>query len=145
MRLSSYISNFRTHTRDIFQVNFLWNCPQLNATEPHWCLVNIWFRQWLGAVRQDAIIWTSVDPDACRHMAFLVHNKLRKHGLTSVKNQPLSWKGTDDVCWWQKNHKKRIMEWQYSDMSPSVDQFDNAATNRTSAIRKGRDYVYGKW
>ena len=28
-----------------------------------------WLRQWLGAVRQHVIIWASVDPDLCRHMA----------------------------------------------------------------------------
>ena len=28
-----------------------------------------WFRQWLGAVRQQAITWTSVDQDLQRHMA----------------------------------------------------------------------------
>ena len=33
-----------------------------------------WFRQWLGAVRQQAITWANVDPDLCRHMASLGHN-----------------------------------------------------------------------
>ena len=28
-----------------------------------------WFRQWLGAVRQQAITWANVDPDLCHHMA----------------------------------------------------------------------------
>ena len=39
-----------------------------------------WFRQWLGAVRQQAITWANVDPDLCRQMAslglnFWDHNK----------------------------------------------------------------------
>ena len=35
-----------------------------------------WFRLWLGAVRQQAITWASVDLDLCRHMASLGHNEL---------------------------------------------------------------------
>ena len=35
-----------------------------------------WFRQWLGAVRQQAITWANVDPDLCRQMASLGHNEL---------------------------------------------------------------------
>ena len=35
-----------------------------------------WFRQWLGAIRQQAITWANVDPDICRHMASLGHNEL---------------------------------------------------------------------
>ena len=40
-----------------------------------------WFRWWLGAVRQQAIIWANVDPDLCRHMASLGHNELIPHML----------------------------------------------------------------
>ena len=35
-----------------------------------------WFREWLGAVRQQAITWANVDLDLCRHMASLGHNEL---------------------------------------------------------------------
>ena len=35
-----------------------------------------WFREWLGAVRQQAITWVNVDPDLCRHMVSLGHNEL---------------------------------------------------------------------
>ena len=35
-----------------------------------------WFRYWLGALRQQATIWTNVDPDLCRHVVFLGHNEL---------------------------------------------------------------------
>ena len=35
-----------------------------------------WFRYWFGAVRQQAIAWTNVDLDPCRHMASLGHNEL---------------------------------------------------------------------
>ena len=34
-----------------------------------------WFRWWLGAVRQQAITWTNVDPDLCRHIG---HNELMR-------------------------------------------------------------------
>ena len=35
-----------------------------------------WFRQWLGAVKQQAITWANVYPDLWRHMASLGHNAL---------------------------------------------------------------------
>ena len=43
------------------------------------------FRYWLGAVRQQAITWTTVDPDLCHHKASLGHNELTSHNwsLTS--------------------------------------------------------------
>ena len=39
-----------------------------------------WFRQWLGANRQQAITWTNVDPDLS--MASLGHNELKGYLLT---------------------------------------------------------------
>ena len=33
-----------------------------------------WFRQRLGALRQQPIAWAKVDPDLCRHWASLDHN-----------------------------------------------------------------------
>ena len=38
-----------------------------------------WFRYWLGAVRQQAIIWANVDPFVCHHMVSLDHNGLTYH------------------------------------------------------------------
>ena len=35
-----------------------------------------WFRQWLGAVRQQAITRANVDQDPCRHLTSLDHNEL---------------------------------------------------------------------
>ena len=35
-----------------------------------------WFRQWLGAIRQQAITWANVDTDICLHMVSLGHNAL---------------------------------------------------------------------
>ena len=34
----------------------------------------LWFRQWLGAVRQQAITWANVDPELHHHMPPLAHN-----------------------------------------------------------------------
>ena len=34
------------------------------------------FMQCLGAVRQQAITWSNVDPDRCRHVAHLGQNEL---------------------------------------------------------------------
>ena len=41
-----------------------------------------WFGYWLGAVRQQAIIytWGNVDPDLCRQMGALGLNELTHHG-----------------------------------------------------------------
>ena len=53
---------------------------QFSLYEGHWVLLMIsqhWFRYWLGAVRQQAITWTNVDPDLSRHMASLGHNELK--------------------------------------------------------------------
>ena len=45
-------------------------------TEIHWgvfmrivlVISQLWFRQWLGAVRQQAIAWTIADPDLLHHV-----------------------------------------------------------------------------
>ena len=51
-----------------------------------------WFRQWLGAVRQQAITLANVDPDPCRHMTSLGHNQLIiKHSELGLQ------KGADDL------------------------------------------------
>ena len=34
------------------------------------------FKQWLGAIRHQAIGWANVDPDLCRHMTSLGYNEL---------------------------------------------------------------------
>ena len=39
-------------------------------------LSKYWFMQWLGAVMQQDITWTSVDQDRRRNMASLGHNEL---------------------------------------------------------------------
>ena len=38
-----------------------------------------WFRLWLGAVRQQAIIWTIVDQYLCHQIASLGDNELNRH------------------------------------------------------------------
>ena len=43
------------------------------------------FRYWLGAVRQQAITWTNVVLDPCRHMASLGHNELNEPLLTTSR------------------------------------------------------------
>ena len=39
--LQSQISRLQTHFKDKYLKYFLWNCCQVNATTPHWSLVNI--------------------------------------------------------------------------------------------------------
>ena len=39
----------------------------------------LWFRKWLGAVRQQAITWANFGPDICRHVASLVRQDFRTY------------------------------------------------------------------
>ena len=71
-RTQSWINNFQTHIKDGYPEYFQWNYSQECATRPHWWLVNIGSGNGLiGALRQQAITWTNVDPHLCRHMASL--------------------------------------------------------------------------
>ena len=54
--------NIRAHVTDEFHEH-LWNYSQVNTTEYLWWEVNN------GAVKQQAITWSNVDPDLCRRMA----------------------------------------------------------------------------
>ena len=42
------------------------------------------FKLWLGAVRQQAITRANVDPDLCRHMAWVGHNELINENINAV-------------------------------------------------------------
>ena len=66
-----WVDNFLTHIKVRFLEHFLSNLPQVNATRPQWWLVNIGSGK---GFRQQAITWTTVDPDLCHHMASLDHN-----------------------------------------------------------------------
>ena len=74
-----------------FERNFIWanwswfswlghlSLVKLPLDKRYWSIFTIskhWFRQWLGAVSQQAITWANVDQDLCRHMASLGHNEL---------------------------------------------------------------------
>ena len=70
-----------------------------------------WFMQWLGAVRQQAITWSNVDPDLCCHIVSLGHNELTHcslvmpysgvehmgsgNDLSPVQCQAITWTNTD--------------------------------------------------
>ena len=43
------------------------------------------FREWLGAIRQQAITWANVDPDLCRHMASLGPSELSSVSAAHLK------------------------------------------------------------
>ena len=40
-----------------------------------------WFKQWLDAVREQAITWAIVEPDLCRYVAPQGHNELTHFDL----------------------------------------------------------------
>ena len=51
-----------------------------------------WFRQWLGAVRQQAITWSNIDSDLCRHLASLgPHELITRPGDRWSNAFPLEW------------------------------------------------------
>ena len=45
------------------------------ADETSLIIIQHWFKWWLGAVRQQAIIWTNVDPVLCFYVVQLGHNE----------------------------------------------------------------------
>ena len=63
------------------------NQTQMNATSLMFSYD--WFRWWLGAVRQQAITWTSVNQGLCRHMASQDLNELNLW-ITSKYNNTAS-------------------------------------------------------
>ena len=50
-----------------------------------------WFRQWLGAIRQQPITWANVDPDLWYHMVSLGHNELKLIYLTLNGQSKSGW------------------------------------------------------
>ena len=66
-----------------------------------------WFRWCLGAVRQQAITWTSVDQDLQCHMVTLGPNELKK----GLKKKPIySCSDFPPPCIWQKH--QQLINWQ---------------------------------
>ena len=79
-----YIFNIFVSTHDILNKWFscwcIWLIAGMNIsceTLRPWTFLMIdqhWFSSWLGAVRQQAIIWANVKPDLCGHMPSLAIN-----------------------------------------------------------------------
>ena len=79
------MNNFQAYFSDWWWRYHLWNCPNMNVTGLHWWSVNIG-SQWLGAVRQQAITWASVDLDPCRHITSLGHIELNVEQCVVIHN-----------------------------------------------------------
>ena len=56
----------------------IWSCTLLIATVEHLITSILWFRRWIGTVRQLAVTWANFDPDLWHHMTSLCHNELIK-------------------------------------------------------------------
>ena len=70
-----------------------------------------WFRQWLGAIRQQAITWTSVDQDLHRHMASLGPNELTISTDLMMKVMELGYQCIPphyQVAWGKQTEKDQI-------------------------------------
>ena len=95
-----------------------------------------WFRKWLGAVRQQAITWTTVDQDLQRHMVSLGPNELTHLPLNkmAVISQHFQmhfheWK----ILYFDKNFTEVCSSgsnWQYC----SIGLHNGLAPNRRQAI-----------
>ena len=46
-----------------------------------------WFRLQLGAIREQAMTRSNVDPDLCRHMASLGQNELRNNSVPGINDE----------------------------------------------------------
>ena len=83
-----------------FQYNFSdwWGTSvELTSDECQWTLLvtsQHWFRKWLGAVRQQAVTRTNIDPDPCRHMASLYNVTC----ISSIENVQRFWKCFPEYC-----------------------------------------------
>ena len=72
-----------------------------------------WFRWWLGAVRQRAIIWANVDPDHSRHMASLGHNELLIQELLSDRTKhPLAVIIREEMMEPWDFNSRRVLDWE---------------------------------
>ena len=66
-----------------FLCSFWWSMVEvslikLHSDSYHWASLKKsqhWYRLWLGAVRQQAMIWSKVDWDPCRHSASLSYDE----------------------------------------------------------------------
>ena len=75
-----YSDNFKfaiSELIDWYPENFKWNFCYANVTGPHFIIDQHWFRQWLGAIRQQAITWTTVDPDLFPHIVSSDHKEFK--------------------------------------------------------------------
>ena len=67
-----------------------------------------WFRQWLGAVRQQAITWANVDPELCHEMALLGFNELTSIDISIYMTHTMIWSNV------QKYRKVHFHLWSNS-------------------------------
>ena len=71
----------RCHFKLQFSISFYWLVSSHRLRIMPWdgchgtssMISQHWFKQWLGAVRQQAITWANVDLVPCRHIAWLRH------------------------------------------------------------------------
>ena len=87
----------------------------LASDECQWTLLisQHWLGQWFGAVRQQAISWTSVGPDLCRHMSSPGLNELTLEVPKDFMRSCLPfWKMYFNQQWcnWKKNILKRNLK-----------------------------------
>ena len=95
-----------------------------------------WFREWLGAVRQQAIYWTSVDPDLCGHVLLISHSELKHRSWDKMPDSLQTFSSAFSciklfefglkfhlICCWESN-------WQ----TVSIGSGNGLAPNRCQAV-----------
>ena len=75
------LSNMEAFFKCVFQTSCI--KPYLEHFVCNWSSVGdkerqYWFREWLGAARQQAINWGYDGQDLCHHISSLGHNELKK-------------------------------------------------------------------
>ena len=76
------IVNFQTHIKK-YHEHFLWECPQVNVTRPHWWLVNIGSGNGLVLSGTKPLLGPMCAHVLWWHMASLGHKDLTWHGWGS--------------------------------------------------------------
>ena len=74
---------FETQMKVRYLEHFLWNCPHVNATRPHWWVVNIGAGNGLVP---SGITWANVDSDLCCQMPSQGHKELTQHRRQWLSN-----------------------------------------------------------
>ena len=121
-------------------------CLSLPAHLAHvlgWMVINLsqhWFRLWLGAVRQQAVTWTYVDPDLCHQMASLGQSELMPWKLKyTLLHLFSSWTINSS------SHDRCIKIWFWMTILASISDFQWWLTINSTLVQVTSHYLNQCW